>query len=58
MRFHVEFLMLTEHKRGDMHYIEIDHALTPFLLFSKIKHVSSLSTFKKKKTLQVAGKCT
>lgn len=50
--------MLSKHKRGDMHYIEIDRALTPFLLFSKIKHVSSLSTVKRKKTLQEAGKCT
>lgn len=56
MRY-VEFLMLTEHKRRDIHCIEIDHALTQFLLFSKIKHISSLSTVKRKKTLQVTGKC-
>lgn len=48
---------LTEHTIGDMHCIETDRALTPFLLFSKIRHVSSLSTVKRKKTLQTAGKC-
>jgi len=57
MGFHVEFLKLTEHTKGDMHYIERDHALAPFLLFRKIRHVSSSSTVKKRKTLQVAGKC-
>ena len=29
--------MVTERKKGDMHYSGTDHTLTPFLLFSETK---------------------